>query len=70
MSIITIVEELETLYGQPGEPSLVKEVDRITPEYRAMIDTSPFAALGRRDLGGCCLLPVRPRHRPLEPLES
>ena len=45
MSIITTVEELEALYGQPGEPSLIKEVDRITPEYRAMIEASPFAVL-------------------------
>lgn len=45
MSIISTVEELEALYGQPGEPSLIKEVDRITPEYRAMIDASPFAVL-------------------------
>ncbi len=45
MSIITTVEELEALYGQPGEPSLVKEVDHITPEYRAMIDAAPFAVL-------------------------
>jgi uncharacterized protein len=45
MSIITTVEELEALYGQPGEPSLIKEVDRITPEYRAMIDAAPFVAL-------------------------
>lgn len=45
MSIITTVEELEALYGQPVEQSLVKEVDRITPEYRAMIDAAPFAVL-------------------------
>jgi PPOX class probable FMN-dependent enzyme len=45
MSIISTIEELEALYGQPGEPSLIKEVDRITPEYRAMIDASPFAVL-------------------------
>jgi PPOX class probable FMN-dependent enzyme len=45
MSRITTVEQLEALYGQPAEASLVKEVPRITPHYRAMIEASPFAAL-------------------------
>ncbi|MEO6339454.1 MAG: pyridoxamine 5'-phosphate oxidase family protein [Caulobacteraceae bacterium] len=45
MSIITTVEELAALYGAPLEPSLVKEVDWVTPQYRAMIAASPFVAL-------------------------
>lgn len=45
MSIITSVEELETLYGNPVEASIVKEVDWITPHYRAYIDAAPFATL-------------------------
>jgi uncharacterized protein len=45
MSIITTLEELDALYGVPAEASLVKEVDRITPHYRALIDASPFAVL-------------------------
>lgn len=45
MSIITSVEELEALYGQPGEASIVKELDHIIPEYAAFIQASPFAAL-------------------------
>ncbi len=45
MSIITSVEDLAALYGQPGESSLVKEVDWVTPQYRAMIEASPFVAL-------------------------
>jgi PPOX class probable FMN-dependent enzyme len=45
MSIITTLEELEALYGLPGETSTVKVADRITPAYRALIDASPFAAL-------------------------
>jgi uncharacterized protein len=45
MSTITTIEELEALYGQPQETSLVKEVDAITPEYRRFIDAAPFAAL-------------------------
>jgi PPOX class probable FMN-dependent enzyme len=45
MSIVETVEQLETLYGQPGEPSLVKELDRLIPEYAAFIEASPFVAL-------------------------
>jgi PPOX class probable FMN-dependent enzyme len=45
MSIITTLEELDALYGVPAEASLIKEVDRITPHYRALIDASPFAVL-------------------------
>jgi PPOX class probable FMN-dependent enzyme len=45
MSLITTLEELEALYGQPAEASLVKEVEHITPQYRALIEASPFAVL-------------------------
>ena len=45
MSIVRSVEELAALYGEPGEASLVKELDRIIPEYAAFIAASPFAAL-------------------------
>ena len=45
MPTITTLEELATLYGTPVEAAIVKEVDRITPHYRAFIDAAPFAAL-------------------------
>ncbi len=45
MAIITTVEELEALYGLPAEASTVKEVDRLTPHYRAYLAASPFAVL-------------------------
>ncbi len=45
MSIITSVAELEALYGTPNDASTVKEVDWITPHYRAYIDAAPFVAL-------------------------
>jgi PPOX class probable FMN-dependent enzyme len=44
-AVISTVEQLEALYGHPGEASLVKELDHIIPEYAAFIDASPFAAL-------------------------
>jgi PPOX class probable FMN-dependent enzyme len=45
MSTISTVEQLEALYGTPVEASIVKEVEHITPHYRAMIEASPFALL-------------------------
>lgn len=45
---ITTLADLEALYGAPREASLIKETDRIVPEYRAFIDASPFAVLATR----------------------
>ncbi|KAA2234723.1 pyridoxamine 5'-phosphate oxidase family protein [Salinarimonas soli] len=45
MSTIATVEELERLYGKPLLASTVKEVDRVTPHYRAFIEAAPFVAL-------------------------
>src|SRR3712207_5840903 len=45
MTIIRTVEELEALYRQPVGASTVKEVDRITPHYRLLIEASPFFVL-------------------------
>lgn len=45
MSVITTVEQLEALYGLPGEASTVKELDHVIPEYAAFIEASPFVAL-------------------------
>jgi uncharacterized protein len=45
MSMIATIEELEAIYGQPNEASTVKVASRITPQYRVLIDKSPFAAL-------------------------
>jgi PPOX class probable FMN-dependent enzyme len=45
MTTIASIEQLDAIYGKPGQPSLVKEVDYITPHYRAFIEASPFCAL-------------------------
>lgn len=45
MPVISTIEELEAIYGFPNEASTVKEVDWITPQYRALIEASPFVAL-------------------------
>ncbi len=45
MSTIDSIEALEALYGRPSENALVKEVDHVTPHYRAFIEAAPFAVL-------------------------
>ncbi|MEM9278804.1 MAG: pyridoxamine 5'-phosphate oxidase family protein [Pseudomonadota bacterium] len=45
MTTLSTIEELEAIYGQPGEASLVKEVPEIIPQYREYIETSPFCTL-------------------------
>src|SRR6266498_3930668 len=43
--IVTTVEALERIYGEPYGPSIAKETDRITRHYRAFIEAAPFFAL-------------------------
>ena len=45
MSEITDTATLEALYGQPGEASIIKVVDRVTPLYRRWIEASRFCVL-------------------------
>lgn len=42
---IDTVEALEALYGTPNLASTAKVADRITPEYRQLIEASPFLVL-------------------------
>ena len=42
---VTEVAMLEALYGAPGQASLAKVADRITPEYRRLLEASPFFTL-------------------------
>src|SRR5262250_1181350 len=43
--IVTSIEALEKIYGEPHGNSLAKETDRITLHYRAFIEAAPFFAL-------------------------
>jgi uncharacterized protein len=43
--LVTTMDALERLYDEPYGPSLVKETDRITAAYRALIEAAPFFAL-------------------------
>ena len=45
MTTVTTIEQLEAIYGQPAEAAIVKETDRITPDYARYIEASPFAML-------------------------
>lgn len=46
MTTITTLEDLEALYmPAPVPASTVKVTDHITPDYRALIEASPFVAL-------------------------
>lgn len=45
MSRITTIEQLEAIYSGIAEASTAKVTDRITPEYRLLIEGSPFVAL-------------------------
>lgn len=45
MQAVTTVEALEAIYGRPGNASIVKEVNWMTAEYRALIEASPFVVL-------------------------
>lgn len=37
--------ELDAIYGQPAEASLLKVATRLTPAYRRLLEASPFFAL-------------------------
>jgi PPOX class probable FMN-dependent enzyme len=52
---------LKALYGAPGEASIIKEVTFLTPEYRALIEASPFCVLATAGEGG---LDATPRGDP------
>ena len=43
--LVTSIDALERLYGEPYGPSISKVADRITTPYRAFIEAAPFFAL-------------------------
>jgi PPOX class probable FMN-dependent enzyme len=42
MHRITTLEELDDLYGTPPPAAIAKEIDHISPHYRAYIEKAPF----------------------------
>lgn len=43
---VTTDEQLDALYGEPHPASLNKEIDYISPQYRAFIEKAPFVVVG------------------------
>jgi PPOX class probable FMN-dependent enzyme len=43
--MLTTIEQLEALYGQPHERALRKEIAYVNEDYRAFIEVAPFAML-------------------------
>ena len=43
--LVTTMDALETLYGEPFGPSIVKEIDHVNVHYRAFIEAAPFFTL-------------------------
>lgn len=58
---ITTLDQLQQLFGTPGEASLRKEAASIPPVYRRWIEASPFAVLATSGPGG---LDASPRGDP------
>jgi len=52
MEIISTIPELEARYDAASARSLAKEAERLTPEYQALIESSPFFALATIGPGG------------------
>jgi PPOX class probable FMN-dependent enzyme len=58
---LTTAEQLTAIYGQPNEASTNKEVGRVHPIYRPLIEASPFVVLATSGPGG---LDASPRGDP------
>jgi PPOX class probable FMN-dependent enzyme len=58
---LTTPEQLAAIYGQPNEASTNKEVGRVHPIYRPLIEASPFVVLATSGPGG---LDASPRGDP------
>src|SRR5215467_8774531 len=43
--LVTSIEALESIYGVPSGPAVVKEIDHINADYRAFIEAAPFCAM-------------------------
>jgi PPOX class probable FMN-dependent enzyme len=50
--MVTSVEQLEAIYGDPMPTSLVKEIDHISDGYRALIEAAPFVVIATSGPGG------------------
>ncbi len=51
-NLVTSVEQLESLYGEPMPTSLAKEIDHISDGYRKMIEAAPFVIIATSGADG------------------
>lgn len=49
---ITTLEQLDALYGKPGERALRKEIDYLNEDYQAFVRASPFVVLASAGADG------------------
>lgn len=66
MSRIETIEQLESLYGLPGESSTVKVSPALTPAYRAYMQEARFLALATCGSEGLDCSPRGDLHRAVE----
>jgi uncharacterized protein len=59
--LVTDAAVLRTLYGEPSDGAIAKEVDHVHPHYRAMIEAAPFMVMATSGPDG---LDVSPRGDP------
>ena len=50
--LVTSIEALESIYGVPSGPAVVKEIDYVNADYRAFIEAAPFCAMATSGPGG------------------
>ncbi len=51
-AVAKTVEQLESLYGEPLNTSLIKEIDHINDGYRKLIEAAPFVVIATSGPGG------------------
>jgi len=59
--VVTDAAMLRSLYGEPSEGAVAKEIDHVHPHYRAMIEAAPFMVMATSGPDG---LDVSPRGDP------
>jgi PPOX class probable FMN-dependent enzyme len=59
--LVSDAAALRTLYGEPSDGAIAKEVDHVHPHYRTMIEASPFMVMATSGPDG---LDVSPRGDP------
>jgi PPOX class probable FMN-dependent enzyme len=50
--LVTSIDVLESIYGEPSGPAVVKEIDHVNADYRAFIEAAPFCAMATCGPGG------------------